>query len=61
MATTTTTATTTKKKKQRAVWTKETALRAITRCNGLTWCSALDYLCNHCGYNARMLLHDHNG
>ena len=50
-------ATTTKKR----VWTKETALRAIARCTGLTWCSALDYLCNHCGYNARMLLHDHNG
>lgn len=49
-------ATTTKKR----VWTKETALRAVAHCTGLTWCSALDYLCNHCSYNARMLLLQHN-
>ena len=39
-------------------WTKETAMAVITGRRSLRWCSAFDYLVNHCGMNPITLLKD---
>ena len=42
-------------------WTKETAMAALMDKRSLKWCSAFDYLVNHCGMNPITLLKGCNG
>lgn len=37
-------------------WTKETAMAVVMGSRSLRWCSAFDYLVNHCGMSAVTLL-----
>lgn len=37
-------------------WTKETAMAAVMGKRSLRWCSAFDYLVNHCGVSPITLL-----